>query len=282
MEAGGRSRRRYVISLSSASSPMPPLKEKRAYVCGSTQGIGKACAERLARDGASVTLIARNEDALTLVCDSLDRSAGQTHDWFAADFSDWRSVQQQATRHAHENGPIHILINNTGGPTAGRAAEANPEDFLRAFEMHLLCNQVLLQAVISGMAEAKYGRIVNIISTSVVTPIRGLGVSNTIRGAVANWGRTIADELGEFGITCNNVLPGFTDTTRLASLFRGRAEREGTTLEDVRARSEAGIPARRLGTPEEIAATVAFLCSPDGAYVNGVNLPIDGGRLAAQ
>ena len=259
-----------------------PLVGKRAWVCGSTQGIGKACAERLARDGASVTLIARNREALAIIADSLDRSAAQSHDFFLADFTDWRSLQQIATKRAHETGPVHILINNTGGPPAGRATEANPEDYIRAFEMHLVCNQVLLQAVVNGMAEQEFGRIVNIISTSVVTPIRGLGVSNTIRGAVANWGRTVADELGPFGITCNNILPGFTDTARLQSLLQGRADREGTTLEEVIARSEAAIPARRLGAPEEIAAAVAFLCSPEGAYVNGVNLPVDGGRLAAQ
>jgi len=261
---------------------MTSLSGKRAWVCGSTQGIGKACAERLARDGAGVTLIARNEDALRIIAGSLDRSAGQSHDFFAADFTNWRDLQKVATQRGHESGPVHILINNTGGPPAGRATEANPEDYLRAFEMHLLCNQVLLQAVVNGMAEAKFGRIVNIISTSVIMPIRGLGVSNTIRGAVGNWGRTIADELGPFGITCNNILPGFTDTARLKSLLKGRAEREGVTLEEVVARSEGTIPARRLGKPEEIAAAVAFLCSPEGAYVSGVNLPVDGGRLAAQ
>jgi len=259
-----------------------PLQNRRAYVCGSTQGIGRACAVALAEQGAWVTLVARNEEALRLVRDDLPTDSGQTHDLLCVDCADWRAVQRAATAHAREHGPIHILINNTGGPPAGRATEAQPEAYIDAFQKHLVCNQVLLQAVVAGMKDAGYGRVINIISTSVVTPIRGLGVSNTIRGAVANWARTIADELGPLGVTVNNILPGFTDTSRLRSLFEGKASREGATAEEIAERAKAQIPARRLGRPEELAAVAAFLASPDAGYINGVNLPVDGGRLAAQ
>jgi 3-oxoacyl-[acyl-carrier protein] reductase len=259
------------------------LINKRAWVCGSTQGIGKACAAALAAAGATVTLIARHREALVIARDQLPHEHGQSHDILCADFKDWQGLRAAAAAHLHATGgPVHILINNTGGPAAGRAIEARPEEFADAFAMHILCGQALVQSLAPGMREANYGRIVNIISTSVITPIKGLGVSNTIRGAVANWGRTLADELGPHGITVNNILPGFTDTARLRSLLQGRAQREGASYEDVVARSAAQIPTRRFAEPREIAAVIAFLCSPDAAYVNGVNLPIDGGRLASQ
>jgi len=258
------------------------LQGKNAYVCGSTQGIGRACAVALAEGGARVTLIARHEEALQITRDALNASPGQKHDYIVADFRDWRALQRITAEHARVNGPIHILINNTGGPAAGKAIEARPEEYESAFQQHILCNQGLVQAVAPSMREAGYGRIINIISTSVITPIRGLGVSNTIRGAVANWAKTLADELGPFGITVNNILPGFTATARLKSLLQGRASREGTTLEEIEERAKAQIPLRRLADPEEIASVVAFLASPAASYVSGVNLPVDGGRLAAQ
>lgn len=258
------------------------LLGRNAWVCGSTQGIGRACAMALAERGARITLIARHPEALQLTRDALAASSGQQHDCLVADFKDWRGLQRLAADHARINGPIHILVNNTGGPPAGKAIEAKPEEFETAFQQHIMCNQVLVQAVAPGMREAGYGRIVNIISTSVITPIRGLGVSNTIRGAVANWAKTLADELGPFGITVNNILPGFTATARLKSLLQGRAAREATTLEEIEERAKAQIPLRRLADPSEIASVVAFLASPEGSYVSGVNLPVDGGRLAAQ
>jgi 3-oxoacyl-[acyl-carrier protein] reductase len=261
-----------------------PLEHRQALVCGSTQGIGKACAMELARLGASVTLVARNEEALAIAQRELPAPGGaaQKHRHLVADFTDWQALREKVAAHTAAHGPVHILINNTGGPPAGPAFEARPEEYLRGFQMHILCNQVLVQAAAPGMREAGYGRIINIISTSVIQPIRGLGVSNTIRGAVGNWARTLAAELAPFGITVNNILPGFTDTARLQSLFRGRAERSGTSIEEVREQALATIPARRLGRPEEIAAVAGFLATPAAAYVNGVNLPVDGGRLAVQ
>ncbi|MCI0363201.1 MAG: SDR family oxidoreductase [Phycisphaerales bacterium] len=261
---------------------MSTLKGKRAVVCGSTQGIGRACAIELARLGASITLMARHPEGLQRVQGELDKSHGQSHDSIQVDFSDWQSVRQKASGYVGARGPVHILVNNTGGPPAGPVFEAQPEDFLKAMSQHVLCNQVLAQAVAPGMRDAKYGRIINIISTSVMMPIKGLGVSNTIRAAVANWARTLAVELAPFGITVNNVLPGYTATARLESLIKGRATRAGTTPDEVQREMIASVPARRFGTPEEIAAVAGFLASPAAGYVNGVNFPVDGGRLAAQ
>ncbi len=258
------------------------LAGMRAMVCGSTQGIGRACALAIADAGAQVTLVARDERTLRELRSDLSTSHSQAHDLLAVDFSDWRTVRDAATAHVAQRGPIHILINNTGGPAGGAAIDAPPEQFADAFAMHLLCNQALVQAVSPGMKSERYGRIINIISTSVIMPIRGLGVSNTIRGAVANWARTLAAELGPFGITVNNVLPGFTATARLDSLIRAKATKTGANVEAVTEQMRSTIPAGRFAEPSELANVVAFLASPAASYVNGVNLPVDGGRLAAQ
>lgn len=261
---------------------MAALTGKRAVVCGSTQGIGRACAAALADDGASIVLIARHREALEKLRDSLNTEYGQSHELLVADFSNWQALRDTVLAYSEATPPVHILVNNTGGPPAGPVAEATQDALTAAFNQHVLCNQALVQAFAPGMARESYGRIINIISTSVIAPIRNLGVSNTIRGAVANWGRTLAGELGPLGITVNNVLPGYTRTARLTSLLRGRAERAGTELADVEKQVEASIPLRRMAEPGEIAAVVAFLASPGGSYVNGVNLPVDGGRTAVQ
>lgn len=258
------------------------LEGMNAIVCGSTQGIGRAIAVEFARLGATVTLMARNADGLAKVLAELPRDRQQAHRTVETDFADWKSVQQKAAAHVAAHGPIHILVNNTGGPPAGPAFEASPEDYLKAMSQHVACNQALVQVVAPGMRDAKYGRIINVISTSVLMPIKGLGVSNTVRAAVANWARTLAAEVAPLGITVNNVLPGFTRTARLESLIKGRASRAGSTPEEVERDMIGSVPAKRFGAPEEIAAVAAFLASPAAAYVNGVNLPVDGGRLAAQ
>ena len=257
------------------------LEGKRAMVCGSTQGIGRACALEFARLGAQVTLVARHLEGLEKVRAELAANHDQSHDFICVDFADWIALQKQANEFAAAHGPIHILLNNTGGPPAGPAFEAQPDDYVKAMTQHVVCNQVLVQAVAAGMRDAKYGRIINIISTSVLMPIKGLGVSNTVRAAVANWARTLAAELGPFGITVNNVLPGYTATARLDSLIKGRASRAGVSSDEVQRDMMASIPARRFGQPQEIAAVAAFLASPAASYVNGANLPVDGGRLAA-
>jgi 3-oxoacyl-[acyl-carrier protein] reductase len=261
---------------------MLALEGKKAFVCGSTQGIGRACAMEFARQGAEVTLIARHLEGLETVQAELPTPCKQSHDLMQVDFMHWEALQRQTHEYVAKRGPVHIVLNNSGGPAAGPVFEANPEDFLKAMTQHVLCNQVLAQATAAGMKEAKYGRIINIISTSVMMPIKGLGVSNTIRAAVANWARTLAAELGPFGITVNNVLPGYTDTARLRSLIQGRASRAGVTPEEIQRDMMATIPARRFGKADEIAAVAAFLASPAASYVNGASIPVDGGRLAAQ
>jgi 3-oxoacyl-[acyl-carrier protein] reductase len=257
------------------------LNGKRAVVCGSTQGIGKASAFELASLGAHITLIARNEEKLKSICDALPSAQHQVHNYIVADFSAPGELRNKMERFVQNNNTVHILVNNTGGPPAGLALDAKPEEFVNAFSAHLLCNHILTQAVVPGMKNARYGRIINIISTSVKIPIRGLGVSNTIRGAVANWSKTLSVELAPFGITVNNVLPGASMTGRLQSILKNKAEKSGKSLEEVTAEMIAEIPAGRISEPAEVAAAVAFLSSPAAGYINGVNIPVDGGRTGS-
>lgn len=254
------------------------LTGKRALVCGSTQGIGLASAQQLASLGASVTLFARSEARLQEALASLPTPDGATHNWISADFSDPSSVSKALASKLAAGMPFHVLVNNTGGPPGGPIADATPEAFLAAFNQHLVNNQLLAQALLPGFRADGYGRIINIISTSVKAPIPGLGVSNTVRAAVANWAKTLAGEVAKDNITVNNVLPGFTDTARLESLFKTKAEKTGQTFEEIRDTAISGIPAGRLGLPEEVGAAVAFLATPAAAYINGVNIPVDGGR----
>jgi 3-oxoacyl-[acyl-carrier protein] reductase len=247
------------------------LKGKRALVCGSTQGIGKAIAEELANLGASVTLMARNAATLEEVKSGLFKSGNQRHESLVADFSKPDQLKSILDMHIAAGNEYHILINNTGGPPGGQAIDADISEFRIAFNQHLVCNQILAQ-------QAAYGRIVNIISTSVKAPLNGLGVSNTIRGAVANWSKTLANELGQFGITVNNVLPGATATQRLSSIIENKAKKTGQTIEETENAMKAAIPAKRFADASEVAAAAVFLTTPSAAYINGINVPVDGGR----
>jgi 3-oxoacyl-[acyl-carrier protein] reductase len=253
------------------------LTDKNALVCGSTAGIGKATAKQLASMGATITLVARNEEKLKETLIELPFEQGQKHNYFVADFNDPESVRKKVAI-AAEGRTFHILINNTGGPKGGPIFEASPEEFTSAFSQHLVCNQILVQAVVPGMKEADFGRIINIISTSVKQPIDGLGVSNTIRGAVANWSKTLANELGPFGITVNNVLPGFTATDRLTDIVSNASKRMNKTEAEAATFMRGLVPARRFAQPGEIANAIAFLASEAASYINGINLPVDGGR----
>ncbi len=254
------------------------LENKTVLVCGSTQGIGKACAMEMASLGANVVLLARNEDALKTTVKSLPLSGTQKHDYMVADFSDAETVKNAIAKHIKEKGLIHILVNNTGGPAAGNVSDAQTEDFLKAFNAHLICNHILAQACLPGMKESKYGRIINIISTSVKQPIKGLGVSNTIRAAVGNWSKTLSLEVATFGITVNNVLPGATATSRLTQIIEDKAKKTGKSIEEITKEMTHEIPAGRFASPEEVANAVAFLATPAAAYINGINVPVDGGR----
>jgi 3-oxoacyl-[acyl-carrier protein] reductase len=249
-----------------------------ALVCGSTQGIGLAIAQQLAKDGFSVSLTARNEDRLKAALHTLDTSKEQQHSYFVSDFSDPTGLKIAIDTFIKLNGPIHVLINNTGGPKSGPIVDAEVSEFLAAFNQHLVCNHILMQALVPGMKASGYGRIINIISTSVKQPLPNLGVSNTIRGAVANWSKTLANELGAFGITVNNVLPGATNTQRLTEIARVKADKTGESIPEILAEMGQESPMKRIAEPEEVAAAVAFLASPAASYINGINVPVDGGR----
>lgn len=255
------------------------LTGKRAVVCGSTEGIGKAIALELAQNGAAVTLIARNEQKLKEVLKNLPQTE-QDHNYLVADFDNPKQLESVVTDFAQSLSQVEILINNSGGPAGGKAIEANLEEYYLAFNRHLICNQILCKVLSPLMKKANYGRIVNIISTSVKSPLPGLGVSNTIRGAVANWAKTLSVELAPFGITVNNVLPGATMTARLESIIKNKAAKQGITEEESKQNMIKEIPAGRFATAEEVASAAVFLASPSAGYINGINLPVDGGRLS--
>lgn len=253
------------------------LTGKTAVVCGSTQGIGYAAAREIASLGATIILLARDEEKLKRVCSELPAPKGQIHTFAKADFSHTHEVQEVAEKIASEYS-VNILVNNTGGPPPGKAIDSEIEAFRIAFNLHLINNQILAKAFVRAMKTTGYGRIINVISTSVKQPLPNLGVSNTIRGAVANWSKTLAGELGPQGITVNNVLPGATETGRLESIIRNKADKTGVDADAVKHEMESEIPLGRLGRPEEIAAAIAFLASPAASYINGINVPVDGGR----
>jgi len=256
------------------------LQGKRALVCGSSQGIGKACAIELANLGASITLFSRNQASLDTVKAELNTEHGQSHSVLVADFSQPEQVKSAIEAHITDTGAIEILINNTGGPAPGPAIDTDSAAFTAAFDLHLVSNHHIVQALVPGMKDKQYGRIINVISTSVKQPIPGLGVSNTIRGAVASWSKTLAGELGPFAITVNNVLPGATATARLDAIFAGKAKKLNLSIEQVIINEKQAIPLRRFAAPEEFAAAAAFLASPAAGYISGINLPVDGGRTA--
>ncbi len=255
------------------------LINKRAIVCGSTQGIGKSAAIKLAEMGASVVLISRNKEKLDNVLLELPViNEGQKHEILIADFSNPSSLKKALEVYMLKDQTIHILVNNTGGPPGGPIKDAKTEEFINAFNQHLICNHILVQATYPGMKTEGYGRIINVISTSVKQPIEGLGVSNTIRGAVANWSKTLASELGPYGITVNNVLPGATATERLTDILHNVSKKINGSYEDAENMMKNVTPAKRFAQPEEIAGAIAFLASSEGSYINGINLPVDGGR----
>ena len=259
-----------------------PLSSRRALVGGSTQGIGRAIAEILASQGATVTLLARDAARLREVAAALPTPAGQAHNFLVADFTNPEALAATVHAYLKETGTgFEILVNNTGGPAGGPLLDAPVAALQAAFSQHVICNQLLAQAVVPGMRAGGFGRIINIISTSVKVPLPGLGVSNTIRGAVASWAKTLANELGPAGITVNNVLPGATLTQRHTSLIEKKVAQTGQSAEAIEADMLKAIPARRFGLAEEVAAAVAFLASPAAGYINGTSVPVDGGRTGA-
>jgi 3-oxoacyl-[acyl-carrier protein] reductase len=262
---------------------MNTLTGKRALVCGSTQGIGRACAMELARQGAQIVLLARNRELLLQTREALPVLPDQAglHTFLVADFTAPETVRQVVQSYLREHAGLHILVNNTGGPPGGPLLEATADDFLGALRAHLICNHYLAQLLVPGMRELGYGRIINIISTSVKQPIQGLGISNTTRWAVAGWAKTLANEVGRWGITVNNILPGATLTGRHDDLIDARAEKQGRDRSAIEEDMLRAIPLGRFAHPEETAAAVAFLASPAAGYISGINLPVDGGRTGS-
>jgi len=254
------------------------LTGKHALVCGGSQGIGHAAALQLARQGADITLLARSRETLDAALGALPQQhSAQQHASVAVDMRDREALRAKVEAIANGR-PVHVLVNNTGGPPGGPAHLARPDEFLSAFEQHLIAAQILLQAVLPGMRGAGYGRIISVISTSVKEPIPNLGVSNTIRGATASWAKTLAGELAAQGITVNNVLPGYTRTRRIEQIVADRSGASGRPSHDIEADMLAQVPAGRFAEAGEIANVIGFLASPAAAYVNGINIPVDGGR----
>ena len=253
------------------------MNPRHALVCGASEGIGRATAFALAGAGLSVTVLSRRMERLRELVSELPASDGQVHGCVATDANDSAGLASAVAALCAKR-PVQVLVNNTAGPPGGPAHAAPIDQDQAVFRQQIVANQILVQAVLPGMREAGFGRIVNIISTSVKEPIANLGVSNTVRGAVASWAKTLASELGGQGITVNNVLPGYTRTQRLEQILDERAAASGKSREDIAAAMLATVPAARFAEPAEIAAAVAFLCSPEAGYINGINLPVDGGR----
>ncbi|MDG2396819.1 MAG: SDR family oxidoreductase [Flavobacteriaceae bacterium] len=253
------------------------LKGKRAVVCGSSQGIGKAIAIALSFQGASITLVSRNELKLKKVLNKLDSGNDQKHNYVVADFIDDQSVNEIFLKFLKKGNKIDILINNTGGPPPGRIINARVEDFEKYMKMHLNCSHLLTKLFLPNMKKRKFGRIINVISISVKAPIDNLGVSNTVRWAMASWSKTLSNEVAKYGITVNNILPGFTMTDRLKNLIQENSKNQNKSIDEIEKNYKALIPSERFALPEEIASSVSFLCSNEASYINGINLPIDGG-----
>lgn len=256
------------------------LSGRFAIVGGASRGIGRACALELAAMGASIGAMGRSEDDLKDLLRKLDKSHQQRHMTLLCDTANPDSMIDAANAALEKWSAVHILIHNTGGPPAGRAIDAQPDEFVHAFVHHIASGHALVRTIAPAMAHAQFGRIVNIVSTSVRQPIPGLGVSNTVRGAVASWAKTLSMELGPQQITVNNVLPGFTDTDRLTKLIKGRAEKSGKSPKEVADQMRSSVPLGRFAKPEETAACVAFLCSPAGGYISGQSIAVDGGRTS--
>ena len=247
------------------------LGGQTALVCGASKGIGRACALMLARAGARVVACARSQTDLDSLVAEMH---GDGHEAVVLDLEDIEAVRQAMS----SRGDVQIVVNNSGGPPGGALLENTPEDFEGPFRRHLHAAHTIVQMLSPGMKKAGSGRIVNIISTSVREPIDNIGLSNTLRGAMASWSKSLSRELDPC-ITINNILPGFTDTDRLDSLASSISERTGSPVEDITEGWLSGVPIQRLVDPLETAVAVTFLCLPSSGAIRGVSLAIDGGRM---
>lgn len=255
------------------------LSNKNAFVCGASMGIGKSIALAFAEAGANVTLMARNESKLMEVVGYLKDSFSGRYDYICSDVCDFSYISQELNRRISEYGAYHILVNNTGGPPPGKLFETDSTDLENAFNQHIVSAQNITKHLVANMITMRYGRIINIISIGLKQPIMNLGVSNTIRGAMGSWAKTLSSELAMYGITVNNILPGYTNTERLQYLFEKRSKNENKSIDSIKREIMGEIPAARLGEPAEVAYISTFLASELASYINGINLPVDGGYL---
>lgn len=254
------------------------LKGKRALIGGASKGLGKAIAQQLALSGASVTVMARNEESLLKLVNELPTSAGQKHEHLTVDFSDLDNYTHVIDTF-FKNHTIDILVNNTNGPQSGSVLEHDAADYQKAFNLLFQTVQYTTRLAIESMKKNNFGRIINLTSRTVREPADNLALSNTIRAAVVAWGKTLSRAVGKYNITVNNILTGNFDTERLNELFALQAKAQNTTIEIVTKKAEADIPLQRLGRPEELAHVVAFLSSEQASYVTGTSIPVDGGLL---
>lgn len=253
------------------------LEGKTALICGASRGIGAATARIMAKAGANVILASRSEEQLNTLLSEISSLGEGKHQILVLDLEDTGSLAGRI-QPILDQGPIHILVNNAGGPPGGPLLNASVEELAQPFTRHLHAAHTLVKLLTPGMIMADYGRIIQIVSTSVREPIPNLGVSNTLRGAMASWAKSLSRELHP-SITINNVLPGFTDTQRLGSLAQSIHERTGKSIESIHDGWMSQVPIERLIDPLETASVIAFLASPAAGAIRGVSLPVDGGRL---
>ena len=255
------------------------LNNKHALICGSSQGIGEAIAKKFAQTGCLVTILARNEKKLSLLKSELDKLNNKNNHILVADLDAPEKLKKLFQNHSKKTNLLNILVNNSGGPSPGKISEANKHEFIKTFNRHLISSHIITKELLPGMMKEKYGRIINIISTSVKQPIKNLGVSNTIRASVASWAKTLSQEVGQYNITVNNVLPGFTNTNRLKNIIENNSEKRNKSIDFISQEMKNLVPLKRFAEPIEIANAVCFLASDEASYISGINLPIDGGRL---
>lgn len=254
------------------------LNGKNALVGGSSKGIGRAIAERLARSGANVTLMARSENLLKTIVAQLDTSQGQSHQYLVVDFSNYTLFASQMEEYFKSN-TVDILINNTQGPAAGGAIEKSIEDYQTAFDLLFKCAVYTTSLALKHMQSQQWGRIVNVASVSVREPLSYLALSNSLRAALVTWAKSLSIEIAANNITINNTLTGYFDTERIAQLNAEKAKKMNVPIEKVREAMEGQVPMQRIGQPEEYANLVCFLASEQASYITGTNIPIDGGLL---
>jgi 3-oxoacyl-[acyl-carrier protein] reductase len=253
------------------------LKGFRALICGASKGIGRSIAKSMAKVGADVIICSRSKEVLDELCDELMSIGANSAKSLALDLENIEEVKKSISEILNE-GPIHILINNASGPPGGPLLNVELSEFEPAFKRHLHAAHTITRMLVPGMEDSGMGRIVNIISTSVREPIENIGLSNTLRGAMASWSKSLSRELPAC-ITINNILPGFTDTSRLNSLAKSISDRTGKNIPEIQQNWMNQVPIGRLIDPQETALAATFLCLPSSGGIRGISLAVDGGRM---